>query len=164
VAAGLALWAGIALSPLVSSLPPAVAAGSVVRRLHGELAPLASGWTGYVESSGSGASTFAYEWSYGPVSTIDLQPRWRSLSLDLQPVTCPDGAPQRIVLAAPGGRARRVLVLGAGYHWYQVPLGWLAGAGRLALTYRCVVVPASLHDGDPDARPLAVAIAGLAAS
>lgn len=146
--------------PLASSLPPALATGSVMRRLHGQLSALRSGWY-YVESSGTGSSTFAWEWSDGPVSTIAIEPGWHEVSLLLQPVSCPDGGLQHIVFHSPGATRTHLLRLGPAWKWYRVPLSWTHGADELVLHYRCVVVPADLHQGDPDQRALAVSIAGL---
>lgn len=162
VALVIAVWAVVALVPLASSLPPALATGAVLRRLHGELSGLGTGWY-YVESSGTGSSTFVWEWSDGPVSTMTVQPGWREVSLELEPVSCPGGGLQHIVFHTPGSSATHLLrlTLQGAFKWYRVPLGWAHGSRELILRYRCVVVPALLHDGDPDQRALGVAIAGL---
>ena len=161
LALALLVWVVAELLPLSSALPAAIGTGSAIRRMHGELSALRSGWTDDIETTGSGASTFVWEWSYGPVSTIALQPDWRGVALDLSPVTCPGGKPQRIIFSAPGTRARRARLLSDSWQWYRIGLVWTHHASELVMTYRCVVVPADLHDGDPDTRPLAVEIAGL---
>jgi hypothetical protein len=160
VAAAIAAWGLAVLLPLASSLPPALATGAVIRKMHGELSPLRSGWY-YVESTGSGASTFTWEWSDGPVSTIAVQPGWHEVSLLLQAVTCPGNQLQHVVFHAPGTAMTHLLRVGTTWKWYRVPLGWAHGAEVVSLHYRCVVVPARLHDGDPDQRALAIDIAGL---
>jgi hypothetical protein len=164
VAAGLVVWVAVAtLVPLGSTLPPALRAGTAVRRLHSEITALGSGWTGNIEHASESKHTpgpRAWEWSLGERSTIQVDQHWSVITLDLSPVSCRGGERQRIALAGPGATTGPILVLTRGFHQYSIDLGWLHGARELTLSYGCVVVPASSQkDGDP--RPLAVAIAGL---
>jgi hypothetical protein len=160
VAAAIALWALAGLLPLAGSLPVAIGTGSVARRLHGELSVLDSGWYG-PQFGGAGASAFAWVWSDGPTSTMAIEPGWREVSLELRAVTCPGGRLQHIVFSSPATRRTHLVRVRADWLWYRVPLGWAGDTRELVLRYRCVVVPASVHSGDPDTRSLAVAIARL---
>lgn len=148
------------LLPLAWTLPPALRAGTAVRRIHGSEV-LGSGWTGtvdYVEST-KGTSPAAWEWSYGPVSTIKIEPTWSAISLDLLSVVCSDGKPQRVVVRSPDATGSRMLVLRGGFQWYAIGLRWVRGGHELTLAYRCVGWPAHPISGVSTV-PLAVAFAG----
>lgn len=159
----LGVWVAlVCLVPLAGALPPAIKAGTVVRRLHGELAVLGSGWTktiGFTSSGRNGTGDAAWEWSIGARSTIRLQPGDDGVKLDLDPSACSDRKPQRLTLQSPGA-GNRTLVLSPGFHWYVIDLGTLRAPGQLALTYRCVA-PTTPPRGDLPRGPRGVAIAGL---
>lgn len=163
MAAALGTWAfGATLVPLVWEVPPALRAGTVVRRLHGQLTPLGTGWTGIIQVKPGGASgPVPFEWSLGAVSTILIERSWRSVSVDLEPIACPDRRPQTVLVGGQDPAAARTLVLRPGFHWYRLLLGPAHVGGQITLSYRCVVVPASVHPSRADERPLAVAIGGL---
>jgi len=163
VAAGLGVWLVAGLVPLAWKLPPALRAGSAAERLHAELSPLGSGWTGTIEVSEASnrIGPLAWEWSRGPISTITVKPSWSTISLELASVACPHGRRQHVFVSGPGAARARSLVIRPGYHWYPMPLGWLHGADELVLSYRCVQRPSPLDGGLRDRRPLAIAIAGF---
>ncbi len=163
VAVLLGAWVAlVCLVPLAGALPTAVRAGTVVRRLHGELAVLGSGWTktiAYTSSGRDGTGDAAWEWSIGRRSTIRLEPGDVGLKLDLEPFACTDRRPQRLTVQSPG-TGSQTLVLSPGFHWYVIGLGTLRAPGELALTYRCVAPATPLSD-DLSRGTRGVAIAGL---
>lgn len=160
VAVALAGWTVAAIVvPLSSVLPSALQRGSFVRRLHGELTLLGSGWTGQIDvpSRALTKGPYGWEWSMGPSSTIRVPPGWPSLSLDVRPAACPGGEAQRISFRGSGRRPGPVVVLHPGFHWYNVGLGFLRGGPTLSLTYRCVTQARGVHR----AEEIAIAVAGL---
>jgi len=165
VAGALAAWALVAtVVPLVHALPPALRTATIVRRLHTDLGPLGSGWTGLLEmpsSTGPLSDPSGWEWSRGATSTIRIPSGWRALSLEMSPIPCRDRKPQKVFLAG-SGTLGPTLTLLAGFHWYQVPLGWLHGGNVLTLSYRCVVIPL-LRAGHRSLQRLAVAVADVRA-
>lgn len=163
VAAGLGVWVVASLVPLAWTLPPALRAGTDVRRLHSQIGALGSGWFGAINTSEGTTSNgpAAWEWSYGPTSTITIQPSWSAISLELKPIACADRKRQRIVVSSPGATAVQILVLERGFHWYRIRLGWVHGGDELTFSYRCVQAPVAIDGGLRNRQPVAVAIAGF---
>jgi hypothetical protein len=157
--------AAVVVVPTAAALPRAVAVGSTVRRVHGELGPLGKGWTGSLEYTTEASGKVAVEeWSFGTHSVIDLEPGWTSLRLGLEPVTCAAGGVQVVTVHAPGSRAVERLRVRSGFHTYRLGLRRFSGAPDVVLGYRCLVVPASLLRSDPNGvEPLAVAVDSLVA-
>jgi len=151
------------LVPLVWTLPPALKTGTDVRRLHSQIRALGSGWFAAINTSEGTESKgpAAWEWSYGPTSTIMIQPSWSAISLELKPIVCADRKRQRIVVSSPGTAAVQTLILNRGFHWYRIDLGWVHGANELTFSYRCVQAPVAIDGGLRNRQPLAVAVAGL---
>lgn len=159
LAALLACWALAAIVvPLASSLPTAVRDAPVVRRLHDELELLGSGWSGAIDvPTDHVKGPYAWEWSKGGHSTIRIPPGWDAVELEMSPARCAGGKAQRVVFGGDTARSHPVLVLAAGFHWYDVGLGFLHGADTLSLTYGCIVQAIGVHRGEH----VAVALAGL---
>ncbi|MGA3351791.1 MAG: hypothetical protein ABSD85_01230 [Acidimicrobiales bacterium] len=148
------------LVPLSGTLGAALRTGTAVRRLHGEAVVLGVGWTGKIEhvpDADVSTGPRAWELSLGPTATIRLRPDRQAVSLELAPVGCRS---ERLALGAPGARPGQSLQLRIGFHWYTIGLAFVHDARRLTLSARCAVPTTPLPTGT--ARPLAVAIAGLA--